>query len=100
MDAAAHISGLNKRFGIADAAEVVAGEGGLPLVRINTYAVRAEISLYGAQVLSWTPAGEKEVLFVSRNSRWEAGKPIRGGVPVCFPWFGEKRDDKHALKHG
>lgn len=100
MDASTHVSGLNKRFGIEGAAQVVAGQGGLPVVRIETAAAKAEVSLYGAQVLSWIPAGEQEVLFLSSKSHWEQGKAIRGGIPVCFPWFGDKSDDKSAPKHG
>jgi glucose-6-phosphate 1-epimerase len=40
------------------------------------------------------------VLFVSSQSRWEDGHAIRGGVPICFPWFGDKRDDPNAPAHG
>jgi glucose-6-phosphate 1-epimerase len=100
MDASTHITGLNKRFGIEGAAQVVAGQGGLPVVRIETVAVKAEVSLYGAQVLSWAPANHNEVLFLSNKSHWEQGKAIRGGIPVCFPWFGDKSDDRNAPKHG
>lgn len=100
MDAAEHIGGLNRRFGVAGVAEIVAGNGGLPLVRITSDAATAEISLYGAQVLKWRPAGAEEVLFLSERSRWEQGAAIRGGIPVCFPWFRDKADDARAPKHG
>lgn len=100
MDAASHIEGLNRRFGVAGVVEVVAGGGGLPMVRITSEAAAAEISLYGAQVLRWRPAGAEEVLFLSDCSRWERGTAIRGGIPVCFPWFREKSDDAKAPKHG
>jgi len=100
MDTAAHVDGLNRRFGVAGVAEVVVGNGGLPMVRISSEAATAEISLYGAQVLSWRPAGEEEVLFLSERSRWEPGAAIRGGIPVCFPWFRDKADDAKAPKHG
>ena len=100
MEQAAHIEGLNKRFGVAGVAEIVAGSGGLPTVRITSKLAEAEISLYGAQVLRWRPAGAEEVLFLSRQSRWEQGTAIRGGIPVCFPWFRAKTDDSHAPKHG
>lgn len=100
MDSVSHIEGLNRRFGIAGAAQVVAGNGGLPMVRISTPAAQAEVSLYGAQVLSWRPAGAEEVIFLSECARWQPGVPIRGGIPVCFPWFGEKSDNPKAPKHG
>jgi len=46
------------------------------------------------------PAGADEVLFVSEKSHWEAGHAIRGGIPICFPWFRAKADDKSAPSHG
>lgn len=100
MDATAHIEGLNRRFGIAGMAQVAAGRGGLPTVRITTEAAAAEISLYGAQVISWRPAGAEEVIFLSAQSRWENGGAIRGGIPICFPWFRDKAGDPKAPKHG
>jgi glucose-6-phosphate 1-epimerase len=100
MNTLSHVEALNARFGIAGVARVAAGKGGLPMVRIKTGAVVAEISLYGAQVTKWKPAGAEEVLFLSEKSYWEKGHAIRGGIPVCFPWFGDKADDANAPKHG
>ena len=69
-------------------------------IRGETNLASAEIYLYGAQVTSWKPAGFEEVLFVSKESHWQMGKAIRGGIPVCFPWFRGKADDKQAPTHG
>jgi glucose-6-phosphate 1-epimerase len=100
MDNLAHIAGLNKRFGIPETAQVVAGNGGLPKVQIATGAAAGEIYLYGAHVTSWRPAGTEEVIFLSERSHWEAGQPIRGGIPICFPWFRNKAEEPGAPKHG
>lgn len=100
MDATAHIEGLNKRFGLAGIAEIVAGNGELPMVRITSKLAEAEVSLYGAQVIRWRPADAKEVLFLSKQSKWARGAAIRGGIPVCFPWFRGKTDNAQAPKHG
>ncbi|HEY3703546.1 MAG TPA: D-hexose-6-phosphate mutarotase [Terracidiphilus sp.] len=100
METVSHIESLDRRFGIAGIAQVVSGRGGFPTVRITSPAAAAEVSLYGAQVLSWRPAGREEVLFVSEQSRWKVGHAIRGGIPVCFPWFREKAGDPKAPKHG
>jgi glucose-6-phosphate 1-epimerase len=96
----AKIAGLNQRFAIPDVAQIVAGRGGLPRIEIETAAALAEIYLQGAQVTGWRPAGTSEVLFVSEKSHWEAGRAIRGGIPVCFPWFRAKRDNPKAPTHG
>ena len=94
------ISEWNERFGITGAAEIMAGQGGLAMVRVTAPAASAEIYLHGAQVTSWKPAGNDEVLFLSSESRFEDGKAIRGGIPICFPWFRGKTDDAKAPAHG
>jgi glucose-6-phosphate 1-epimerase len=91
---------LDRRHGIPGLARVVDGNGGLPKVTVTTPAATGEIYLHGGHVTSWTPAGHADVLFVSPRSRWEAGRAIRGGIPVCFPWFGNKADDRQAPAHG
>ena len=95
----------NERFGIPGVAEVVSGQGGLAMVRVTAEAASAQIYLHGAQVTSWRPnparpAGGDEVLFMSAQSRFEDGKAIRGGIPICFPWFRGKADDPKAPAHG
>jgi len=64
------------------------GEGGLPRVAIDVPSCTGEIFLHGAHVTRWAPHGARPVLWTSRESRFEPGRPIRGGVPICFPWFG------------
>jgi glucose-6-phosphate 1-epimerase len=98
MESAATTS--HRHLEIPGIAEIVEGNGGLPKVRITSPAAAGEIYLHGAHVTSWRPAGEEEVLFLSSKSRWEDGEAIRGGVPVCFPWFGPKEDDPKAPSHG
>ncbi len=94
------IDELNRRFAIAGAASITAGNLGLPRVSIHTPVAAAEIYLHGAQLTSWRPAGAEEVIFLSQHSQWEAGRAIRGGIPVCFPWFRNKADDAKAPAHG
>src|SRR5262252_2446072 len=89
-----------RQFEIAGVAEVVEGNGGLPKVHITAPECSGEIYLHGAHITSWKPSGAEEVFFLSSQSRWENGRAIRGGVPICFPWFGDKADDPHAPAHG
>ena len=88
------------QFEIAGIAEIGEGNGGLPKVRITSPEASGEIYLHGAHITSWRPSGAEEVLFLSAQSRWEHGHAIRGGVPICFPWFGAKADDPTAPAHG
>ncbi len=98
MDGA--IAEADRRFEIPGIAQFVEGNGGLPKVRITSPEAAGEMYLHGAHVTSWKPEGKEEVLFLSSRSKFENGKAIRGGVPICFPWFGGKADDPKAPAHG
>jgi len=89
-----------RKFEIPGVAQVCEGNGGLPLVKITGSRAKGEMYLHGAHVTSWCPTGSDEVLFVSSKSRWQDGQAIRGGIPICFPWFRGKTDDPHAPAHG
>jgi glucose-6-phosphate 1-epimerase len=88
------------RFEIPGAAQVVTGKGGLPVVRIHAPGAEGELYLHGAHVTSWKPRGAEEVLFVSSRSRFDSEHAIRGGIPICFPWFGSKAGEPKAPAHG
>lgn len=91
---------LGHRFDIPGVVQVVEGNGGLAKVQITSPEAVGEMYLHGAHVTSWKPAGGEEVFFLSSQSRWAEGQAIRGGVPICFPWFGGKADDPKAPAHG
>ena len=85
---------------LPDTVRVEAGRGGLRRVTVNTPLAEAEIYLLGAHVTHFQPRGQKTVLFLSGKSLFEVGKPIRGGVPICFPWFGPRQDGRPGPGHG
>jgi len=74
--------------------------GGLDRLIIDAPAASAVIYLQGAHVASWAPAGADDVLWVSARSAFAPGAPIRGGVPLCYPWFGPHPTDSDAPLHG
>ena len=76
------------------------GRGGLERVRVEAAGVHGEVYLHGAHVTAWQPAGQAPVLWVSRESQFTTGAPIRGGVPICFPWFAAHATDASAPAHG
>lgn len=76
------------------------GEGSLPRLRVENAHARGEVYLHGAHVTAWEPKGQSPVLWTSRESAWAADKPIRGGVPICFPWFAAHATEKSAPGHG
>ncbi len=79
---------LNASFAISNALRFTEVKPGLPVAEITTPLASASVALQGAQVLTWQPAGQAPVIWVSKAAVFEAGKPVRGGVPVCWPWFG------------
>ena len=66
------------------------GQGDLPMLEITTPWSTAEIYLQGAQVTQFQKKEEPPLLFLSQCSRFTEGHPIRGGIPVIFPWFGPR----------
>jgi glucose-6-phosphate 1-epimerase len=91
---------FDRRFAIPGVAHVQADPGGNPVVRVATEKCLGAIHLHGAQVTSWKPAGTAEVIFLSSKASFAEGKAIRGGIPICFPWFRAKADDATAPQHG
>lgn len=71
-----------------------AGDAGLPMLVVDNALAHAVIALHGAHVMAYRPAGQREMLWISPKTALEAGKPIRGGIPLCLPWFGPGPDGK------
>lgn len=76
------------------------GGGALPRIRVASAAGDAQLYLHGAQVTGWTPPGREPVIWMSQASRFSADAAIRGGVPICFPWFSAHPTDQRAPAHG
>lgn len=55
---------------------------------------------HGAHVTDWVPTGHAPVLWLSPSTALETGTPVRGGVPICFPWFANGPDGNRSPKHG
>jgi glucose-6-phosphate 1-epimerase len=90
---------LNNQFGIEGQLQFKAA-GDLIVAEITSDHSQASIVLQGAQVLSWVPNGEQPVIWLSEDATFIADKTIRGGIPVCWPWFGAHPDNNEAPAHG
>ncbi len=73
---------------------------GYPILVIEHTAASGRIALNGAHVTDWIPEGNDPVLYMSAEAVMEPGKPIRGGIPVCWPWFGPNPTDSSKPAHG
>ena len=69
----------------------------LPTAFIANKFCRGAVTLYGGHVLSYEPEGEKDLLWISKKSLFQAPKGIRGGIPVCWPWFGGNPQPGHGI---
>jgi glucose-6-phosphate 1-epimerase len=73
--------------------------GGRDALRLEGSGGKLLVAVLGAQVLSWQgPLGE--VLWCGSNAEYAPAKPVRGGVPLVFPWFGDHATDKKLPAHG
>jgi tagaturonate reductase len=79
---------------------LVTGRGSLPAVEVATETATALVYLHGAHVAQWTPAGQKPVLWMSEHGAFSPTAALRGGIPICFPWFGPNLTDATAPNHG
>lgn len=92
---------LNRRFALFDGLRFFEGAGGFALAEIRTPHAQALVSTYGGQVLSYVPHGDhRDLLFVSERAYFQPGKAIKGGIPVCWPWFGPDPEGRGRPAHG
>jgi glucose-6-phosphate 1-epimerase len=90
------ITQLNQRFNADGAVRFEAGNGGLTRAVLQAQGAESHVYLHGAHVTHYRPADQRDALFLSRLSHFAPGKPIRGGVPICFPWFSNAHEPAHG----
>jgi glucose-6-phosphate 1-epimerase len=96
-----NIEKLNTDFGIADHIKFIEGAGSFPFIKVDNDRATAVISVYAGQVLSYQPANEPHnLMFLSEAAYYQAGKGIKGGAPICWPWFGPDPERQGRPAHG
>ena len=96
----ADIDRLNREFAIDKHVRFESGPGGLVVAKINNAHATAMLALQGAHVMAFQPKGQEPVLWLSGYAKFSPGKSIRGGVPICWPWFGPHASDAAFPGHG
>ena len=95
---------LNKQFAIHQEhvdIHLTQNEHGFPILNVRNPHAQARFSLYGAQMLSYKPHGSThDLFFLSEKAIYQTGKAIRGGAPLCWPWFGPDPEQKGRPAHG
>ncbi len=95
------LAALNRRFGLADQLKFVEGPGGLIFAEIDNALGTAYLCLQGAHITTFRPKDQDEpVIWLSDYAKFAPGKSIRGGAPVCWPWFGAHATESGFPGHG
>ncbi|MBL0037602.1 MAG: D-hexose-6-phosphate mutarotase [Nitrosomonadales bacterium] len=94
------VTTLNQKFAIPGQLEFTEDVNGLIMARIANKQAQSTIALQGAHVMTFEPVGEKPVIWISPAAKLVRGKSIRGGVPICWPWFGAHATDSTFSAHG
>jgi glucose-6-phosphate 1-epimerase len=82
-----------RRFEIPGRLTLLEGNGEMLKIEATSQWSRLEIYMHGAQVTDFRKKGEAPLFFTSQVSRFALGQPIRGGVPIVFPWFGAREGE-------
>ena len=92
---------LNKQFGIAGQLTFRDDASGLVVADFTNAQATASLCLQGAHLMNWQPKSQsKPVVWLSRDAKMAAGKSIRGGAPICWPWFGAHASESTFPGHG
>jgi len=92
---------LNQQFGIKQRLQFSQDVEGFVMVDISNQHAKARVSTYAGQVISFVPNDAVEdVLFLSDKVSYKLGHTIRGGIPVCWPWFGDDTSGFGRPSHG
>lgn len=95
------IERLNQQFGIKDHLLFKASGEQLIVAEINTPLACATVALQGAHVMQWQPCSQQQpVIWMSSQARLKQGKSLRGGIPICWPWFGAHGEQARFSAHG
>lgn len=94
------ISTLNDTFGITGELSFRDAGDGFVVIDINNHHCTASIAMQGAHLMTWIPKDEQPVIWMSPVAKLAQGKSIRGGVPICWPWFGAHATEASFPGHG
>jgi len=97
----ATVKQMNDQFAIKGQLGFNEDASGLIIADINNTLATAKLCLQGAHLMTWRPRVQKEpIVWLSRDAKIAEGKSIRGGAPVCWPWFGAHATETSFPGHG
>jgi len=100
MDIKAELAMLNEQLAIEQHLQFTLGHGERLLAEVANQHAQATIAMQGGQVMTFQPKKQEPVLWISQFGYLNSGAAIRGGIPICWPWFGSHPSDQQQPKHG
>jgi len=94
------VTELNKKFGIGNQLSFKKTPDKQVIATINNEHASATLALQGGHLMTWTPTDAEPVVWLSSDATLAPGKSIRGGVPICWPWFGAHQTQADFPAHG
>ena len=91
---------LNQRFAISNHVQFKEIAEGMIIAEVANQHALCNIALQGAHIATFQPRGEEPLIWLSPRAKFAPGKSIRGGVPICWPWFGPHKNDSKLPGHG
>jgi D-hexose-6-phosphate mutarotase len=91
---------FNQRFAISHHVQFKEITEGVIIAEVSNQHANSNIALQGAHIATWQPRGQEPVIWLSPFAKFAQGKSIRGGVPICWPWFGPHATDSKLSGHG
>jgi len=94
------IAALNADYARDNRLQFSKGEAGLTKVDITFNEATLELYLQGAHITRYQPAAGVDLLWMSNSAVYQPGKALRGGIPLCWPWFGANSKNPDYPQHG
>ena len=69
----------------------------MDMIEIEHQLFSAKVLLQGAQIIHFQWKNQQPLLWSTDASFYQEGKPFRGGIPICWPWFGKAQDPSHGF---
>src|SRR5665213_665962 len=91
---------LQEKFDLPGVLRFEPSPSGLTFLHVSLPGAKATLCTQGAHLMQWQPAGHDPVLYLSERAHYAPGNAIRGGIPVIFPWFGDRHDGRSGPAHG
>ncbi len=85
---------------LPDSVSIEILEGDYPVLKIANSLATAKVALHGAHLYQFKPKGQDPVIWTSETAVYKQGKAIRGGIPICWPWFGPHQNNSELPAHG